>query len=181
MNDIFVHVFLLLYFGSNFRDLNGFIFTPPPPLLLQTLLSQSYLKLRGGFKRNIWGRIESFRLHQSPMRLPKLWCKLDIEPLRDHYRHTHLPRACLHIWFTAYISPLVSEKILDEKHQTGFRSMVHSYHIPDTLSDKDVPVVTTTEDNLPKYKLLFKITLNLLKMLFYLSNNKFMQWELACE
>ena len=115
------------------------------------------------------------------MCLPKLWCKLDIEPLRDHYRHTHLPRARLHIWFTAYISPLVSEKILDEKHQTGFRSMVHSYHIPDTLSDKDVPVVTTTEDNLPKYKLLFKITLNLLKMLFYHSNNKFMQWELACK
>ena len=76
--------------------------------------------------------------------------------------------------------PLVSEKILDEKHQTGFPSMVHSYHIPDTLSDKDVPVVTTREDNLPKYKLLFKIILNLLKMLFYLSNNKFMQWELAC-
>ena len=47
-----------------------FSFLPPPPLLLQTLSSQSYLvKLRGGFKRNIWGRIESFRLHRSPMRV----------------------------------------------------------------------------------------------------------------
>ena len=86
---------------------------------------------------------------------------------------TCLERVCI-FSVTAYISPLVSEKILDEKHQTGFRSMVHSYHIPDTLSNKDVPVVTT------RYKLLFEIILNLLKMLFYLSNNKFMQWELAC-
>ena len=57
--------------------------------------------------------------------------------------------------------------------------MVHSYHFPDTFSEKDVPVVTTGEDNLPKYKLLSKITLNLPKMLFYLSNNKFIHWELA--
>ena len=111
----------------------------------------------------------------------KLWFNLDIERLRNHYRHTHLPRARLHIWFTAYISPLVSEKILDEKHQTGFRSMVHSYHIPDTLAVKDVPVVITREDNLPKYKFLSKITLNLNKMLFYRSNNIFIHWELACE
>ena len=104
-----------------------------------------------------------------------------IERLHDNYRHTHLPRARLHIWFTAYISPLVSEKILDEKHQTGFRSMVHSYHIPDTLSEKDVPVVTTREDTLAKYKLLSTITLNLHKMLFYLSKNKFIHYELACE
>ena len=78
-----------------------------------------------------------------------------ITRLSGHYRHTHLPRARLHIWFTAYISPLVCEKILDEKHQTGFRSMVHSYHIPDTLSEKDVPVVTTREDNLPQIQVTF--------------------------
>ena len=44
--------------------------------------------------------------------------------------------------------------------------MVHSYHIPDTISEKDVPVVTTREDNLPKYKLLSKITLDLHKIRF---------------
>ena len=50
-----------------------------------------------------------------------------------------------------------------------------------TLSEKDVPVVTTREDNVLKYKLLSKITLNLHKMLFSLSNNKIIHWELACE
>lgn len=126
-----------MYFGSDFRHLN-------------------LIKTEGGSKETFGEEQTSPKSHSC---LPKLWCKLDIV-------NTHLPGARLPIWFTAYISPLVSEKILDEKHQTGFRSMVHSYHIPDTISEKDVPVVTTREDNLPKYKLLSKITLDLHKIRF---------------
>ena len=71
MNDIFVHVFLLLRFCilALIFGIEPFHFHPPSPLLLQTLSSQSYLKLRGRFQRNIWGRIESFRLHRSPIRV----------------------------------------------------------------------------------------------------------------
>ena len=59
--------FKFLYFGSNFRHLNVFIFTPRPPPATNSFVPV-IPKIKRGVQ-NIWGRIESFRLHRSPIRV----------------------------------------------------------------------------------------------------------------
>ena len=52
--------------------------------------------------------------------------------------NTYLPRLCLDIWFATQVSPFISQEILDKKHQASLCTMVDSYHIPNTLMEKDL-------------------------------------------